>query len=99
MNISFKFKHIAGKASQKLGLLLWAMLGVVILLEGLVINQSVHILLYAKHVEPTPATQLVRINFGLYDSIVKRLTQQGAFTPTPVAAKNPFGTLETAVKK
>ncbi len=98
MNLSFNFKNIGAKAGQNVTFALWAVLIVLIVLEGFVVNQSINLLLSANHIEPTPATKLVRINFGLYDTITKRLNQQGSFQPTPVTAKNPFGTLQIPKK-
>jgi hypothetical protein len=94
MNLSFDLKSIAAKAGSNVGLVLWIMLLVLIALEGLVLRQSITIMLSARHVEQTPLTKLVRVNFNLYDTIAKRFEQQGSFTPSPVTAPNPFGRLE-----
>lgn len=94
MNLSFDLKGIVSKARANIGLTLWAALIVLILLEGWVVQRSVSILLSANQVEPNAKTQTVRVNFNLYDTIVKRLEDNSSFIPTGVTARNPFGTIE-----
>jgi hypothetical protein len=101
-NISFNLNDITAKFRQNVGLSLWAGLILLILLVGLlVVRHSIGTLFAVKQVTQTPQTQLVRINFGLYDGIAKRFEAVGSFLPSQVTVQNPFGTLEAkpAVKK
>jgi len=90
MKLSFSLKSISSKLGQNLSLSLALGLLVLLIAEGLVIRSSISILFQAQHIDATPPARLVRVNFGLYDSIAKRFDQEISFTPTPVTAKSPF---------
>ena len=98
MKTSFSFKDLLNKLRQNVSLTLLLALLVLGICAGLVIRGSAAILLAAQHVETTPITRSVRVNFNLYDSIADRFSKETAFTPTPVTAKDPFGTLDFEVK-
>jgi len=99
MKTSFNLKDLWNKLKQNVSLTLLLALVVLGICAGLIIKRSVAILLAAQHVEATPKTQSVRVNFGLYNSIADRFSKETAFTPTQVTAKDPFGTLDFEVKQ
>jgi hypothetical protein len=57
------------------------------------------ILLTSREVQPNVRTQLVRINFGLFDSITENFKTQASYQPEAVTVNSPFGTVNTAPKR
>lgn len=99
MKLSFDVKSGLKGLTRQVVMALWLGLALLLLLVGwLVIRPAVTTLLNARHVDANPKTQLVRVNFSLYNSIAKRFEQEGTFVPTPVTAPNPFGIVETSKK-
>jgi hypothetical protein len=95
MKTSLKsFSEFITKLRQNVSLALVIVLLVLLVCEGLVVRHSLQILLNSQHVEIKPKTPAVRVNFNLYNSIAERFGQQTSFTPTSVAAKDPFGLLD-----
>jgi hypothetical protein len=96
MKLSFNVKNYFSKAKSNISLLLWPILGLLLLLEVLVIRQSLGILASAKRIDGPPSTQSVRVNFGLQRTIEERLQNNADFAPAPVTVRNPFGPMKQA---
>lgn len=91
VNLKFDFKNIGQAIIKRFSIVLWVVLGFVILAESWVIKSSVDKILTASDDSQFSNTQLVRVNFDLYDSIEKRLIENQTYLPPEPSTRDPFG--------
>ncbi len=91
LNFSLDFKQLMPLVMARFSVVLWIFLLSVILAEGLIIKSSVDKILTATNVSEYAGAQLTRVNFGVYDDIEKRLSENLKFVPSEVSNKDPFG--------
>ena len=91
MKISFSLKNIAGKFKKNISMALWAVLIILFLLEAWVVKSSIQGALASRQDTAITQARLVRVNFSLYDSIIKRLNDAVTYKPQVLSSPNPFG--------
>src|SRR5438128_2694377 len=84
-------KKLISLFSRSISAAFWAALVVVVLLELWVVKGSFDIILSTKNTPAASPSRQVRINFSVYDQILKRLQSADSYQPQPVTTPNPFG--------
>lgn len=91
INLKFDYKTILPFVLKRFSLVLWVFLGLILVAEGLTIKSSLD-KINAANAEPLlNNAQLLRVNFGNYDAIEKRLSHNQAFIPQEPTITDPFG--------
>ncbi len=91
MKINLSFSNYTARIRQNVSVIILPVLLLLLLAEIWVLYQSYGILASSRRVVPTPLTKLIRINFGLYNTIDQQRQAAASFTPQPVIVSNPFG--------
>lgn len=94
INLKFNYKTFIPFILKRFSLVLWVFLGLVIIAEGFTIKSSVSKILQANDDHITNGVQLLRVNFGVYSDIDKRLTANSNFVPSEPPQNDPFGIVE-----
>jgi hypothetical protein len=92
MQVKFSLKQF--NWDKHISALLWSFLLVVLLLEGWAIQRSVVIILRSRDIVSTFENKTTRVNFGLYDGILKRWQENAKYEPEPLVGGNPFGVVD-----
>lgn len=98
MKIPINISSIYGKAKQNVSVVLLAALIILLLMEAWTIKGSWAVLAASKDATLIVPPRLVRINFTVYDSIVKRVENSAAYDPKPFIYRNPFGYTDKTTK-
>lgn len=91
IKISINFKTIYSKAKQNVSIVLMVVLVILVLMEVWTVKDSLGVLSDANNIVLTAPAKLVRINFTVYDAIVKRVENATSYAPQPFISKSPFG--------
>ena len=91
INVSFDYKKILQFLLQKFSIVLWVFLLVVIIAESFVIRSSVQQIMTASDNSQIASSQLIRVNFGLYDAVENNLKDNAKYLPQFEKTVNPFG--------
>jgi len=81
---------IEKKITNNLGLVFLLMLITLIILEGLTVQTSVHMILNSTPQVQQVASKGVRVNFTNYDAVTRRIDQAATFLPSGVQLNNSF---------
>lgn len=91
LNFKLDYKTFISKLLSKFSIVLWIFLGLIIIAEAWIIKDSVNKVLLANNLSQFAGAQLTRVNFGLYEQVEKRLTENSAYLPEAPTTEDPFG--------
>jgi tellurite resistance protein TehA-like permease len=91
INVKFDFKNILQLLLKKFSIVLWVFLGLILIAEAFIVNDSLSKVLTASDQSQFAGTQLIRVNFATYDAIENRLNENAKFLPINQNANDPFG--------
>jgi len=95
MKLSLNFSGIYSKAKQNPSIMLLIVLAILVLLEAWTIKGSWGVLSDSKNTTLIVPAKLIRVNFNVYNTIVKRVDNASTYAPDPFVSRNPFGIKET----
>lgn len=81
---------IEKKITNNLGLVFLLMLVTLLILEGLTIQNSVHMILNSNPQVQQVTAKGVRINFDVYNQVTARIDEAAVFQPSRAQLNNPF---------
>jgi hypothetical protein len=92
LNKNFSFSiHIPKSLQNNTKMIFWMVFGILLILEGFVLKNSISIVFSAQQDVLTPVTgQGVRINFDVYKQDLQRMQNAGGFVPASEVSANPF---------
>lgn len=91
MKLPFNISSITNKAKQNVSVVLMAVLVLLFLMEIWTVKGSWGVLSASKDNTLIVPPKLVRVNFSLYDTIVKKVENASAYDPKPFVNRNSFG--------
>ena len=92
--MKLNLKNLSDKFKKNISIALGVVLLILFLMEILVVKDSVQGALASREDPVVTQSRLVRVNFTLYDQIIKRLNAAATYAPRPLAVPNPFGVNE-----
>lgn len=91
MKLPVNFSTIYSKAKQNVSIVLMAVLVILLLLEAWTVKGSWGVLSASRNTTLIIPPKLARVNFNIYDAIVKRVDGAAIYVPKPFVSHNPFG--------
>ncbi len=92
MSISYYYKQLRVIAKQRRTVVFWVLLGVVLLLDLFVFQQSIRLIIEVRRNQaPEPLSQAVRVNFSSFNAALKQIEENEQYFPAAVVDNNPFG--------
>lgn len=92
-NLSINIKDIAAAIKNHLGMVIFLVLLILFIGEGLVLKHSVDLIVSFKPVsQPVQATKGVRVNFTNYDAVTNLIDSAASYQAPTEQIPNPFST-------